>query len=76
MLNDSEMDQARHAVLEKLGATAVSVDELIDQCNLPAGAVMSILLELELAGRLRRNAGNKVYLMEIAEEISREIENA
>ncbi len=30
-----------------------------------AGTVMTILLELELAGRLRRSAGNKVYLTEV-----------
>ncbi|MDE3015490.1 MAG: DNA-processing protein DprA [Pseudomonadota bacterium] len=71
-LSDSELDTARRTILEKLGATAVSVDELVDQCALPAGAVMAILLELELAGRLKRSAGNKVYLMnvETAEEMA------
>jgi len=60
---ESELDDTRRLLLEKLGATPVSVDELIEQSLIPAGAALTILLELELAGRLRRSAGNKVYLL-------------
>jgi DNA processing protein len=38
----------------------VEVDELIRQCGAPAPAVLTILLELELAGRLARHPGNRV----------------
>jgi DNA processing protein len=61
-IDDAQLDGARALVLEKLGYAAVSVDELIAQCNCPAGIVLTILLELELAGRVRRSAGNKVAL--------------
>ncbi len=66
--SDAEMDETRRLVLEKLGTTPVSVDELIEQCHIPASALLTILLELELAGRLKRSAGNKVYLLEVKEE--------
>lgn len=63
-----ELAASRHQILEKLGPTPVLVDELIEQCETPAGAVLTILLELELAGRLKRSPGNKVYLSEIMVE--------
>lgn len=55
--------QLRQQVEELLGASPVAVDELIRQSGAPAGAVQSVLLELELAGRLYRDAGNRVSLL-------------
>lgn len=69
-VSEAELDSARPKVLEKLGATAVSVDELIEQCETSPGSVLTILLELELAGRLKRSAGNKVCLVQLLEEIA------
>ena len=66
--SDAEIDKARASVTEKLGVAAVAVDALIEQCELPAQAVLTVLLELELAGRLRRSAGNKVALAGDLEE--------
>lgn len=57
-----ELTRARALVLEKLGLEAVLVDELITQCQLTAGTVLTVLLELELAGRLHRYPGNRVSL--------------
>ncbi|HEX4158873.1 MAG TPA: DNA-processing protein DprA [Rhizomicrobium sp.] len=53
----------RCRVKELLGPVPTSVDELVRQCSAPAGAVQSILLELELAGRLYRESGNRVALL-------------
>ena len=47
-------------VEERLGPAPVEVDELIRQCGAPAAAVLTVLLELELAGRLERHPGNRV----------------
>jgi DNA processing protein len=47
-------------ILEKLSPTPVAVDELVRQCQLSAAAVASLLLELELAGRIERHPGNLV----------------
>jgi len=66
-INEAELNDARHIIIGKLGATAVSVDELIEQTHIAAPLVLTILLELELAGRLRRSSGNKVYLLDFAQ---------
>ena len=57
------LDHARDDVVAALGPSPVSVDEIIRSLDLPAGAVRSILLELELAGRLERLPGNFVTLV-------------
>jgi DNA processing protein len=57
-----EVDAGRRTVLERLGPTPVPVDELVRQCHLSAATVVTILLELELAGRLERHPGNQVSL--------------
>jgi DNA processing protein len=49
-------------ILERLGPTPVAVDELVRQCQLSAAAVATLLLELELAGRIERHPGNLVSL--------------
>jgi DNA processing protein len=58
--SDAELSRIRERVAEKLTISAVSVDELIEQCETSAAAVQAALLELELAGRARRVPGNKV----------------
>ena len=49
-------------ILERLGPTPVAVDELIRQCQMSAAAVATLLLELELSGRVERHPGNLVSL--------------
>ena len=59
----AEVDEAaRRAVVDLLGPTPVPVDELIRQSGLAPAAVQTVLLELELAGRLERHAGGRVSL--------------
>jgi DNA processing protein len=60
--SDFEVDRARQAVLEQLGYNPVPVDEVVRQCHLSPSIVVTILLELELAGRLERHPGNQVSL--------------
>jgi DNA processing protein len=55
-------DDALEVIVEKLSPTPVLVDELVRQCQLSAAAVASLLLELELAGRIERHPGNLVSL--------------
>jgi len=56
-------DVNREAVTILLGPVAVPVDEVIRQSGLPPGVVQTVLLELELAGRLERHAGGRVSLI-------------
>ena len=54
-------DAALALIIEKL-SPPVAVDELVRQCQLSAAAVATLLLELELAGRVERHPGNLVSL--------------
>ncbi|HEY5337557.1 MAG TPA: DNA-processing protein DprA [Rhizomicrobium sp.] len=56
---EAEADRIRVRIVELLGPAPVEVDELIRQSGAPAAAVLTILLELELAGRLTRHPGNR-----------------
>jgi DNA processing protein len=53
-------DSGLELIFEKLSPTPVPVDELVRQCQLSAAAVATLLLELELAGRIERHPGNLV----------------
>jgi len=55
-------DDALGLVEELLGVSPVPVDEIIRLSGASSGAVQMALLELDLAGRLDRHAGNKVSL--------------
>ncbi len=55
-------DAGAELILERLGPTAVPVDELVRQCHLSAAVVATLLLELELAGKVERHPGNLVSL--------------
>jgi DNA processing protein len=59
---EGEVDGARRTVLELLSPSPVAVDELVRRCHLSPAVVASVLLELELAGRLSRHPGNRVAL--------------
>jgi DNA processing protein len=55
-------DADRRAVIDLLGPVPVPVDELIRQVGLSPAIVQTVLLELELGGRLERQAGGRVSL--------------
>jgi DNA processing protein len=56
------LDRARSAVRERLSPSPVGVDELIRDTGLGAPAILTVLLELELAGTIERQPGNRVAL--------------
>ncbi len=55
-------DATRNEVIGLLSANAVEVDDLIREAHAAPEAVMAILLELEVAGRVTRSAGGMVAL--------------
>jgi DNA processing protein len=57
---EAEADRIRAAVEEALGPAPVEIDELIRQLGAPPAAVLTVILELELAGRCARHPGNRV----------------
>ena len=58
--SEAEADRVRALVEEALGPSPVEVDELVRLCKSPASAVLVVLLEMELAGRVARHSGNRV----------------
>lgn len=62
--DDPQMfDEARESVLSVLSTTPVSVDDLIREGGLTVALAQTVLLELELAGRVQRLPGNRVTLL-------------
>ncbi|WP_109808184.1 DNA-processing protein DprA [Sphingosinithalassobacter portus] len=55
-------DSDRARITGLLGPVPVAVDELIRQSGLVPAVVQTVLLELELAGRLERHGGGRVSL--------------
>ncbi|CAO3422809.1 DNA-processing protein DprA [Azospirillum doebereinerae] len=60
--DESELARARALVLENLGPSPVTIDELVRGCQLSAPVVLTVVLELELAGRVQRQPGHQVSL--------------
>ncbi len=54
---------ARAQMIECLSPTPCSVDEVIRACQVTAAVAQTVLLELELAGRVARLPGNRVHLI-------------
>jgi DNA processing protein len=50
----------RSRIVELLGPTPVGIDDLVRLSGRPPAVVRTVLLELELAGRLQRHAGGLV----------------
>jgi DNA processing protein len=61
--SSGEVENARAIILEMLGPDPVEVDELIRQCQFSASTVLTVLLEMELAGHLERHPGHRVSLL-------------
>ena len=61
-VNDDGSHLERSAVVDLMGMTYVSVDELVRQSGSSPSTVQLVLLEFELAGKLERGAGGKVRL--------------
>jgi DNA processing protein len=55
-------DGDRHAVVSLLSPSPVAADELIRLSGLPSALVQTVLLEMELAGKIDRHAGGRVSL--------------
>lgn len=62
--NEDIPENGQQIVLDHLSFTPVAVDELIRACHMSIPIMQTILLELELAGRVKRLPGNRISLLE------------
>ncbi len=62
--NDQDSAPASMAkrILDCLGTTPVEVDEIVRRCQVTASDAQTMLMELELEGRIERHPGNKISL--------------
>jgi DNA processing protein len=58
--DEKDLEAARGKIFESLDLSPVSVDDLVRQCHVSAAIVLTVLLELELAGRVERQTGHKI----------------
>ncbi len=56
-------EDERRRIIALLGPVPVDIDDIVRQSGASAGTVRMILLELEIAGRLERQAGGRVSLL-------------
>jgi DNA processing protein len=61
-VDDASLSAAHESVARCLTVTAVTVDEILRQCQLSPSTLSLVLLELELAGRLQRHPDQSVSL--------------
>ncbi len=61
---ESVPDDIRNRIIEALGPTPAPVDAIIRDLGLPPAVVLTVLLELELAGKLERQPGNMAALVD------------
>ncbi len=50
-------------IISSLSFTAINVDELLRACHVTISELQLVLMELELAGRIKRLPGNKIILI-------------
>lgn len=63
MPTEDELTTARVKILENLNTCPVLVDELVRQCQSSPEVVLTVLLELELAGKIVRQPGQLVAVL-------------
>jgi DNA processing protein len=61
-VSEKALPAAHEKVASMLSVTAVTVDEILRQCQFSAATLSLVLLELELAGRLRRHSDHRISL--------------
>ncbi len=59
---EKELTQARIELINLIGASPSSIDEIISITQLPAGAILTAVVELELAGKIIRHFGNQISI--------------
>ena len=60
---ENEAEEGQADLITFLGPSPVAIDDLVRQSGLSIRSVQTVLLELEIAGRLERHGGNAVSLL-------------
>ena len=60
---ENQRESVQEKILSNLSFTPINVDELVRACHVTISELQLILMELELAGRIKRLSGNKITLI-------------
>lgn len=59
---EKELTEARLEIINLISTSPTAVDEIMALTHLPAGAVLTVIIELELADKIVRHIGNQISL--------------
>lgn len=59
---EKELTEARLEIINLISTSPTAVDEIIALTQIPAGAVLTVIVELELADKIVRHIGNQISL--------------
>lgn len=59
---EKQLTQARIEIINLIGASPSSIDEIISITQLSPGVILTAIVELELAGRITRHFGNQISI--------------
>lgn len=62
-ISDEDIETAQEKVESCISHTPISIDEIVRECEVSVSVVSSIILDLELAGKIEHHQGNKVSLL-------------
>ena len=60
--SEKELTQARREIINLISTSPTSIDEIINISQLPIGLVLTVIIELELAGKIIRHFGNQISI--------------
>jgi DNA processing protein len=60
---EQDLSEARNILLNCLGSSPISIENIIEDFHLPSKSVMVAILELEIAGRIERLSGNRINMI-------------
>lgn len=69
-LDEKDVSIAREEILNKIGSTIVDLNDLMHAIESPKPYVLTALLELELAGKITRESGGKIYRLGDVEAVA------
>ena len=64
LIDEKETNEIKESILQNMSQLPVGVDELARACHVSIPALQMAILELELAGRVNRLAGNRLVLLD------------
>ncbi len=62
LISENERESVQEKILSSLSFIPINVDELARACHVTISELQLIVMELELAGRIKRLSGNKIIL--------------